>query len=91
MIKKILEINGGHISKETSNILSSEPEFVNLIIQELDYGWMLSECEDTNLDADNIPDDLKDIMLKARQLECDYVILDADAECFDGLAVYNWD
>lgn len=91
MIKKILEINGSHISKETSNILSSEPEFINLIIQELDYGWLLSECEDTDLDTGLIHNDLQAIMLKARELGCDYVILDCDAECLDGLAVYDWD
>lgn len=90
MIKKILEINGGHISKETANTLSSEPEFVNLFIQELDYGWMLSECEDTDLDTEWRHNDLREIMLKARELGCDYVILDADAECLDDLNVYDW-
>lgn len=85
MIRKFLTLSTAHISRETLDRLNAidHPDGLPFAGGITSYGWF-AYCHDENLGQgdDEIPADLWAIMVYARSIGCEYVMLDADGPRF---------
>lgn len=92
----MLELSTAHITEQTAEWIDDNLVFQNTNIlgtdmniiayQKGDYGWFIPLGQDFDL----VPADLKQVIEKAKQLKCDWIMLDRDAETVDGLRTYDW-
>ncbi|MGE4410432.1 MAG: hypothetical protein AB7D33_07675 [Sphingobium sp.] len=59
-------------------------------IADTHYGWLISTDPSSFGDTSEIPADLVGVLAFARELGCNYLILDRDASTTDRLAGYEW-
>jgi hypothetical protein len=93
-IKKYLDLSTAHICRDTADWLSVLADDLranggdNRIIHDFTHGWFFSVTAfDTH---DGTPEDLKVVIGWAREQDCQYVMLDADAEVLPELPTYDW-
>ena len=91
-IYKYLDISTAHITKKTDEYLQRQIENYNspLIVYKKEYGYFI--CVPWELDDIEmyIPSDLASCLGFARKHNCQWLILDCDAEVIDKLETYEW-
>lgn len=91
-IYKYLDISTAHITKKTDEYLQKQIGNYNspLIVYEKEYGYFI--CVPWELDDIEmyIPSDLASCLGFARKHNCQWLILDCDAEVIDKLETYEW-
>ena len=91
-IYKYLDISTAHIKEETDVYLRRQVENDNspLIVYEKECGYFV--CVPYNLDIIemHIPNDLASCLGFAQKHNCQWLVLDCDAEIIDELETYEW-
>ncbi|MBJ6361546.1 hypothetical protein ACFOQM_09630 [Paenibacillus sp. GCM10012307] len=96
VIQKMLVISTAHIEKETAEWLSDTAiDGGELVVYEKgEYGFHIHVDPDEQSEQDvkekSIPEELLPIISLARQLGCDWIVLDADAYIIEELEVFEW-
>ena len=90
-ISKILTISTAHITEETARLLDIEPDNDNMhlsVYNKAEFGWFVYVYK--NIDAINVPDDLRKCLELAKANDCEWLCLDCDADVVDELDEYEW-
>lgn len=77
-VRKFLDLSTAHLDAEARDHLEQAGEGV--VVYPTAYGWFVYVSEADALASYTVPQCLLDILDRARQLGCDYVLLDCDAE-----------
>lgn len=86
-VRKFLDLSTAHVCPETRDWLEHETD-QGLVYQLTGgYGWMLY-CADT--EHDPVPTDLDGIFALAKNMSCEYVMLDRDAPIHPDLPTWDW-
>ena len=90
-IYKYLDLSKAHITPETDEFLRKEAhkDFAEVIVYEKEYGYFVCVPPD-GFDCYNIPDDLRNCIEFAKENDCNWIIIDRDAEIIDELKTYEW-
>jgi hypothetical protein len=92
-VRTMLDISTAHVSKSTKEWLEAEAisaaceHASSILIGGTQYGWFFYAQEEAD---QSLPPDLVAIMVHARSLGCEYVLLDADAPVCEPLQVFEW-
>lgn len=91
-IYKYLDLSTAHISPKTDEYLKreSKDELSTLIIYKKERGYFIHVPEDLKFIRRYIPRDLGECLALAEKHECNWLVLDGDAEVIDGLETYKW-
>lgn len=90
MIRKLLDISTGHVSKETRDLLNEgEGGSPHIWAIPHEYGWFV-RAHDEAEDLAQTPDDLVTVMRYAKQLDCDWIKFDCDADFVEELPMFEW-
>lgn len=76
-VRKFLDLSTAHLDAEARDYLEQAGEGV--VVYPTTYGWFVYVSEPDTLANYTVPQCLLDILDRARQLGCDYVLLDSDA------------
>lgn len=92
-VLSMLEINSCHITEETAQMLSDEPDTDRLCLSVYpnDYGWFI--CLGHYLKHPilvDMPKDLKEVIAFAKEQGCSWIHIDADASICEALPKYVW-
>lgn len=93
MIENMLVTSITSVSEETANLLDNAyTSVLSGIVRYAkdEYGWFVFVPPSPVIDELNLPDDLRRLLHYARDLQCDWVMLDRDAEAIDALPTYDW-
>lgn len=83
-----LDISTAHLSPETIDVLDmSQIEAWPVSGGRMRDGYFIYAHDEDS--ENNIPDDLWNCCVKAREMECEYIMFDRDAPELDGLATYE--
>jgi len=87
-ILKMLDLSTAHVSKETAQMLDDDrlSDFV-VPYQKGDFGWFIWVPP---VEHEGVPADLRAVLAYARTQQCDWVMLDCDAETIDNLPSFDW-
>ncbi len=85
-IRKILVRSTAHLTPATLASLNAGTDQSPYSVDPVSYGFLLYAHDER---PDGAPDDVWAICVKARELGCDYVKLDCDAETLDGLEAFD--
>lgn len=77
-VRKFLDLSTAHLDAEGRDHLEQGGE--GMVVYPTAYGWFVYVSEPDALASYTVPQCLLDILDRARQLGCDYVLLDCDAE-----------
>lgn len=77
-VRKFLDLSTAHLDAEGRDHLEQGGE--GMVVYPTAYGWFVYVSEADALASYTVPQCLLDILDRARQLGCDYVLLDCDAE-----------
>lgn len=92
-IAKVLTISTAHISEETAELLSIEPETDTMglsVYCKSEYGWFIHVPDDIRERGESIPKDLWSCMLVAYTHNCKWLCLDCDGHEMKELETYEW-
>lgn len=93
-IGSYVALSSSHISWPTTEKIDEwmklDPSERTLSIADTHYGWVIATDPSTFGDYLEIPDDLFHALAFARELGCNYLILDRDASTTDRLVSYEW-
>ncbi|MGG3471642.1 hypothetical protein ABES02_29765 [Neobacillus pocheonensis] len=99
-IVQMLTISTGHISEETNKLLldhgPDDPLAMLPIVfyQKSGYGFFIvvpDDPEDPDMyNMEGVPDDLRAVLVYARENLCSWVMLDRDADFIEDLPSYDW-
>lgn len=86
-VRKFLDLSTGHLTPATRNRLDST-ELLGWPVAggRTAYGYFIYAHEE---DDEEIPDDVWECCQKARELDCEYLLFDADAAEVEGLPTYD--
>lgn len=90
-INKMLTLSTCHITEETANRLSKDPDDNNLglcVYPKAGYGYYIAVTDD--ITEENLPDDLKRVIRFAAFMDCQTLCLDCDGSVCDFLPTYDW-
>lgn len=84
----------GNVTKETAEYLdraatNEGSPLGPVTYQKGPYGWFVYAREN-EYGVDDVPKDLLAVLKKARENECEWIMLDRDEEPIEGLPVYEW-
>lgn len=90
MIEKILVCSTSNIKESTSNWLKEQVvTSENMIVYEKEeYGFFIPVIP--SCVSEEIPEDIEKIVRFAIEKECDWIMIDRDAEGIEGLPTYHW-
>jgi hypothetical protein len=91
-IIRMLDAGTGHLPEQICQELNS---YDGVTATEREYGWLLWVPEDPTEHAEEygdgaVPAEVVALQEFARNLDCDYVLLDADAATIEGLPHWDW-
>ena len=102
-ITRMLTISLSHISRETADLINDECDTwwnssLPACYTKGEYGYMIHVPEDYLVSGEDgveetypdVPDDLHDCMLLARENNCQWLCFDRDGLVVDGLEVFDW-
>ena len=94
-ITKMITLSTAHITENTAKKLDSDPTTNCLglcVYKKSEYGWYITIDSNSILKAEiqAIPQDLARLILFARDLDCETLCLDCDAEEIPYFEVYEW-
>lgn len=75
-----------HLDLSTAHAPSSNPDFGSLRFEEHEYGWIVWTWSDNG----SIPDWIGPILDKAKNLNCQLILFDCDAERCEDFFAYDW-
>lgn len=87
-ITKMLTVSTAHITKETADLLDCDVSRV--VYQKDDFGWFIHIPDDFDLEEYDIPQELLKLIKFAKDIECDWLCLDCDAEALEYFETYEW-
>lgn len=93
IIQKMLVISTAHIREETGKWLSQASNFSTnglVIYKKSKYGFLILVLDEDDLESEEIPEDLLQVIKFAQSIECDWVMLDYDAPKICELQTYEW-
>lgn len=92
MIENMLVTSTASISRDTGQRLDLSDGTLSDVIRydKQNYGWFVFVPPSPVIDELNLPDDLRRLLHYARDLQCDWVMLDRDAVTIDALPIYDW-
>lgn len=85
-IDRMMELSTAHLTAATAALLKDEAIDVPFLTKK--EGWTINTSQE---DAEEYPDDLKEVLLYAYHQGCEWVLLDSDVEPIQDLPVYEWD
>lgn len=90
-IDRMLVLSTAHISSETNEQLQNnqEEQFPLVVYEKGDYGYLILVPEHDE-DLHGVPDDLKRVLEFAALHECEWVMLDCDANVITELPTFEW-
>ncbi len=91
--ERFIRISTGHVSRKTAQILDdTEPaKWPCIGGSYADYGWFVHAYEENCGAGDQrSPDDLFAVMIWARKIGVEYVLLDCDGDRIDELEWFDW-
>lgn len=89
---KMLTLSTSHITEETANRLSKDPNDNNLglcVYLKAGYGYYIT-VDDHAITEESLPDDLKRVIRFAAFMDCQTLCLDCDGSVCDFLPTYDW-
>lgn len=90
-IRKVLDISISHLPMEQGATLN---ELDGVVAHEYQYGWLMwvpNDPDESNLAMEEqAPENILMLQRYARDLDCDYIMFDRDAEPEDQLPSYEW-
>jgi len=93
--EKLLTLSTAHICKETADKLDADPETNCLglcVYNKAQYGWFIADIQHApNVKGfDELPEDLHNLILFAKDLGVDILCLDCDGDELPYLETYTW-
>lgn len=93
MIRRFLDLSTAHVSEETGSWLDRQtlPDLATYphVHEMVGTGWFVWADPDPSPET-QVPDDLRALFTYARSQNCDYILLDRDAETLDELPTFDW-
>ena len=94
-ITKMITLSTAHITENTAKKLDSDPTTNCLglcVYKKSEYGWYITIDRNSIFKAEiqTIPHDLARLILFARDLDCETLCLDCDAEEIPYFETYEW-
>jgi hypothetical protein len=101
-VEKMMCLSTGHITEETAKAfatledLSPPPAWLQRLIVYLhgEYGWLLciggDAVDHIDLVNDGVPEELYGVMKHAHAHDCEWLLLDQDADLIDELPHFDW-
>lgn len=89
-IQKMLTVSTSHICERTYNLLKVEPNENNLclsVYEKADFGFYIPITN--QIEMEHLPEDLKRLIQLTKDLNCDVLCLDCDAEIIRYLPTYD--
>lgn len=89
-VHKYLDASTAHLPQAVFNSLTS---LDGVVTTEHNYGvwlWVPSDIAAWVEDYSDTPAELVTLLQFARKLDCDWINLDSDAGCIDGLPMWEW-
>lgn len=93
-VRKFLDLSTSHLPQQVFKDLNS---YTGVHAHVFRYGWLLHVPEnvddhamDYSDETDPIPPEVLAIQRFARNLDCDYVLLDRDASAIEDLPTWEW-
>lgn len=95
-ISKMLILSTAHITPETVNYLNNSNLEFPAIYEKSgllgNYGWFIyTNYEPEEILKNNVPYELMEAMLFAKESRCDWLCLDSDGPICDCLFTFNWE
>jgi hypothetical protein len=91
MVRNILVLSTAHITKDTDANMLNYAAWV----QPTAYGWFITRDPEMDYRAPieelGMPKDLAAVHAQAQYEDCDYILLDRDADVCPGLLTYKWE
>jgi hypothetical protein len=94
-IIRVLDASTSHLPEQVCEDLNGWDGVIAYAVSNSDdqYGWLLHVPQDPVAkadDSDGFPSEVLTLQRFARGLDCDYVLLDRDAEQVEGLPTWDW-
>ncbi len=90
-IRRILDISTAHVTAETARMLEDGEAGPTTLQHPRGFGFLVYVPSDPDEPLDeNIPDDLKTVMLHAREYNCDWIMFDRDGMVINDLPEFDW-
>lgn len=93
-IKQILTISTSHIKPSTAEALANNHETGDLpvsVYNKGDFGWFIYFSPNNINHAKELPKDLHDCILLAKENNCQILCLDCDAPTMDSLPTFSYE
>jgi hypothetical protein len=96
-VRRFLTVSTAHLRPELDNGPEAEIDWGPALASEMNFSadvcgfwlWVPNDPRESALaDVDDMPEWVLAVQLRARDLGCDYVLFDPDAEELDGLSVW---
>lgn len=88
-IHSMMALSTAHISLETKNQLEHEQINGLVVYQKEEFGWFVV-VPDEEEEPEHLPDDLKNLIMFAKQNECSWIMLDRDVQIISVIPTFNW-
>jgi hypothetical protein len=85
-IEKMLVASTANIRKSTADLLDTDTDAMPLSIVRPRVGWIVY----ANDSPDTTPPELLVLLEEAKRFDCDWLMLDCDAEPLDGFPEFDW-
>ena len=90
-ISKMITLSTAHITEETNQLLSKAADntitnFSITVYKKDEYGYFIYISDDT---TNTLPSDLTDLIIFAKELDCEILCLDRDGEILPFLKKYD--
>ena len=94
-MQNLLTISTAHITEQTASLLDADPEQNCLglcVYSKANYGWFIMGIQNINqfTNCDELPEDLMNVILFAKDMNADILSIDCDGEILPYLKTYNW-
>lgn len=89
-ISKILSLSTAHLEQETANALQSGLCFGQTVYDKEMYGWWIALHDLSDPPETVESPSLQAVIMRAKSLGCERVMLDSDAEILEDLPCYDW-
>ncbi|GBQ81712.1 DUF5983 family protein [Asaia bogorensis] len=94
-VRKFLDLSTGHLSRHDrdrlTEILADKPPYGSSTSMTGDRGWLIYVSAEPNPEHWSGIPGLVRVIARARELDCDYVLLDADAPTDETLPFFDED
>jgi len=96
MVRKFLDLSTAHLTPRDADYLegaAAEWEVIargggsaSITCGRLPFGFFVHASDEP---CEDVPDNIRRVMARARELDCDYILFDQDAEPCEGLPLFD--